>query len=422
MDKIVINGGKKLEGEISISGSKNAALPIIVGALLSGGKSRLENIPRLKDIDTIIEVIRYLGAKADFIDKHTLEIDGKNLDKELAPYNLVKTMRASFLVIAPLLARLGKAKVSLPGGCAIGARPVNFHIKGLKQLGVDIEVEEGYVIAKTSGLQGAKIYLDFPSVGATENLIIAACLAEGETIIENAACEPEVEDLINFLSLMGAKIEGVGKNVIHIQGVDKLNPVNYKIISDRIETGTFMIAAGITKGRIKINNAVPEHNEALEKKLLEAGMDITKGKDYFLVKGDGILKAVDIKTMPYPGFPTDMQAQMMALMTVTPGKSLVNETVFENRFMHVSELNRMGAKIEINGHQAIVEGVPYLSGAPVLASDLRASGALILAGLVAKGRTEIKRVYHLDRGYENIENKFSQLGAEIRREKDMDLF
>ncbi|MDD5773655.1 MAG: UDP-N-acetylglucosamine 1-carboxyvinyltransferase [bacterium] len=422
MDKIVINGGKKLEGEVSISGSKNAALPIIVGVLLSSGKTRLENIPHLKDIDTILEVIRYLGAKADFIDRHTLEIDGKNLDKEIAPYNLVKTMRASFLVIAPLLARLGKAKVSLPGGCAIGARPVNFHIKGLKQLGVDIEVEEGYVIAKTKGLRGAKIYLDFPSVGATENLIIAACLAKGETIIENAACEPEIEDLINFLSLMGAKIEGVGKNVIHIQGVNKLNPVNYKIIPDRIETGTFMIAAGITKGRIKINNAVPGHNEALEKKLLEVGMDISKGKDYFLVKGDGILKAVDIKTMPYPGFPTDIQAQMMALMTVTPGKSVVNETVFENRFMHVSELNRMGAKIEVNGHQAIVEGVPYLSGAPVLASDLRASGALILAGLVAKGRTEIKRVYHLDRGYENIEKKFSLLGAEIRREKDIDLF
>jgi UDP-N-acetylglucosamine 1-carboxyvinyltransferase len=422
MDKIVINGGKKLEGEISISGSKNAALPIIVGALLSGGRSRLENIPNLKDIDTILEVIRYLGAKADFIDKHTLEIDGKNLDKELAPYNLVKTMRASFLVIAPLLARLGKAKVSLPGGCAIGARPVNFHIKGLKELGVDIEVEEGYVIAKTMGLRGAKIYLDFPSVGATENLIIAACLAKGETIIENAACEPEVEDLISFLSLMGAKIQGEGKNVIHIRGVDKLNPVNYRIIPDRIETGTFMIAAGITKGRIKINNTIPGHNEALEKKLLEVGMDISKGKDYLLVKGDGILKAVDIKTMPYPGFPTDMQAQMMALMTVTPGKSVVNETVFENRFMHVSELNRMGAKIEVNGHQAIVEGVPYLSGAPVLASDLRASGALILAGLVAKGQTEIKRVYHLDRGYENIENKFSGLGADIRREKDTDLF
>ena len=422
MDKIVINGGEKLEGEISISGSKNAALPIIIGALLSGGKSRLENIPHLKDIDTILEVIRYLGAKADFIDEHILEVDGENLNKALAPYNLVKTMRASFLVIAPLLARLGKAKVSLPGGCAIGARPVNFHIKGLKQLGVDIEVEEGYIIAKTPGLRGAKIYLDFPSVGATENLIIAACLAKGETIIENAACEPEIEDLINFLSQMGAKIEGKGKNVIHIQGVDQLNPVNYKIIPDRIETGTFMVAAGITKGRVRINNVVPGHNEALEKKLLEVGMSITKGKDHLIVKGDGIFKAVDIKTMPYPGFPTDMQAQMMALMSVTPGKSVVNETVFENRFMHVSELSRMGAKIEINGHQAIIEGVPYLSGAPVLASDLRASGALILAGLVAKGCTEIKRVYHLDRGYENIEKKFSQLGAEIRREKDKDLF
>ncbi len=422
MDKIVINGGRKLEGEVFISGSKNAALPIIVGALLTCGKSRLENIPYLKDIDTILEVIRYLGAEADFIDEHTLEIDGKNLDKELAPYNLVKTMRASFLVIAPLLARLGKAKVSLPGGCAIGARPVNFHIKGLKQLGVDIEVEEGYVIAKTKGLRGAKIYFDFPSVGATENLIMAACLAKGETIIENAACEPEVEDLINFLSQMGAKIEGLGKNVIHIHGVDKLNPVNYKIIPDRIETGTFMIAAGITKGRIKINNAVPKHNEALEKKLLEVGMDITKGKDYLLVKGHGLSKAVDIKTMPYPGFPTDMQAQIMALMTVTPGKSVVSETVFENRFIHVSELNRMGAKISISGHQAIIEGVSYLSGAPVVASDLRASAALILAGIVAQGKTEVKRVYHLDRGYENIEKKFAILGADIWREKDAELF
>lgn len=422
MDKIVINGGRKLDGEVSISGSKNAALPIIVGALLAGGKSRLENVPRLKDIDTILEVIRYLGAKADFVDEHILEIDGQNLDKEIAPYNLVKTMRASFLVIAPLLARLGKAKVSLPGGCAIGARPVNFHIKGLKQLGVDIDVEEGYVIAKTSGLIGAKIYLDFPSVGATENLIMAACLAKGKTIIENAACEPEVENLVNFLSKMGARIEGSGKNVIYIQGVDKLNPIDYKIIPDRIETGTFMIAAGITKGKIKINNAVPRHNEALEKKLLEAGMDITKGEDYLLVNGNGMLKAVDIKTMPYPGFPTDMQAQMMALMAVTPGKSVVNETVFENRFIHVAELNRMGAKIAVNGHQAVIEGVPYLSGAPVLASDLRASAALVLAGLVAKGRTEIKRVYHLDRGYENIEKKFSSLGAEIFREKDEELF
>lgn len=422
MDKIVINGGRKLEGEVSISGSKNAALPIIVGTLLTSGKSRLENVPRLKDIDTILEVIRYLGAKADFVDQNTLEIDSTNLDRELAPYNLVKTMRASFLVIAPILARLGKAKVSLPGGCAIGARPVNFHIKGLKQLGVDIEVEEGYVIAKTPGLHGAKIYLDFPSVGATENLIMAACLAKGETMIENAACEPEVEDLANFLLKMGARIEGAGKNVIHVHGMDKLNPVNYKIIPDRIETGTFMIAAGITKGQIKINNVFPRHNESLEKKLLEVGMDITKGKDYLLVNGDRILKAVDIKTMPYPGFPTDMQAQMMALMTVTPGKSVISETVFENRFMHVSELNRMGAKISIDGHQAIVEGVPNLSGAPVLASDLRASAALILAGLVAKGRTEIKRVYHLDRGYENIEKKFLDLGANIWREKDSELF
>ncbi|MFH1287953.1 MAG: UDP-N-acetylglucosamine 1-carboxyvinyltransferase [bacterium] len=422
MDKIVINGGRKLEGEISISGSKNAALPIIVGALLARGKSRLGNVPRLKDIDTILEVIRYLGAEADFVDEHTLEIDGQNLDKEIAPYNLVKTMRASFLVVAPLLARLGKARVSLPGGCAIGARPVNFHIKGLKQLGVDIDVEEGYVIAKTSGLIGAKIYLDFPSVGATENLIMAACLAKGKTIIENAACEPEVENLVNFLSKMGARIEGAGKNVVYIQGVDKLNPIDYEIIPDRIETGTFMIAAGITKGKIKINDIIPRHNEALEKKLLEAGMDITRGEDYLLVNGNGMLKAVDIKTMPYPGFPTDMQAQMMALMTVTPGKSVVNETVFENRFIHVAELNRMGALIAINGHQAIIEGVPYLGGAPVLASDLRASAALILAGLVAKGRTEIKRVYHLDRGYENIEKKFSKLGAEIWREKDTDLF
>lgn len=422
MDKIVINGGRRLEGEVFISGSKNAALPIIVGALLANGKSRLENVPRLKDIETILDVIRYLGAEADFIDEHTLEIDSRNLDKEIAPYNLVKTMRASFLVIAPLLARLGRARVSLPGGCAIGARPVNFHIKGLKQLGVDIEIEEGYVIAKTAGLVGAKIYLDFPSVGATENLIMAACLANGRTTIENAAREPEVESLIDFLSKMGAQIDGAGKNVIHIDGACKLKPVVYKVIPDRIETGTFMIAAGITGGRIKINNVIPQHNEALEEKLLDAGMNIAEGKDYLLVNGSEMLKSVDVKTMPYPGFPTDMQAQMMALMAVTPGKSVVNETVFENRFIHVSELNRMGAKITTDGHQAIIEGVPYLSGAPVLASDLRASAALILAGLVARGRTEVKRVYHLDRGYENIEKKFALLGAEIWRERDEDLY
>ncbi|MEW6086747.1 MAG: UDP-N-acetylglucosamine 1-carboxyvinyltransferase [bacterium] len=422
MDKIIINGGRKLEGEVFISGSKNAALPIIVSALLSKGKSQISNVPRLKDIDTILEVIRNLGARADFVDSNSVEIDGNGLNSNLAPYNLVKTMRASFLVIAPLLARLGKAKVSLPGGCAIGARPVNIHLKGLELMGVKLDVVEGYVIAECPKLQGAKIYLDFPSVGATENLIIAGCLADGETVIENAACEPEVKDLIDFLSHMGAEISGGGTKVIRVKGVQELCPVNYKVIPDRIETGTFMVAGAITRGNIKIKNAVSEHNQALEEKLSDAGIKIIRDKEGYEVKVDDKVKPVSIKTMPYPGFPTDMQAQMMALMSIADGKSIITETVFENRFIHVSELNRMGAKIIVDGHTAFIEGVPYLSGAPVLASDLRASAALILAGLVARGRTEVKRVYHLDRGYENIEKKFAKLGADILREKDEDLY
>ncbi len=438
MEKIIITGGERLKGRVGISGSKNAALPIMAATLLTNGVTTLSNIPRLKDVTTMARVLRTLGAKVEFREKE-LKIDTTNVDRFLAPYNLVKTMRASFLVFGPLLAKLGKARVSLPGGCAIGSRPVDLHLRGFEELGAEVSMGGGYTQVKRDGLIGAEIYLDFPSVGATENLMMAATLAKGKTTIENAAKEPEIVDLANFLNKMGAKIKGAGTDTIRTIGVKELKGTDYSIIPDRIEAGTYIIAAAITKGDIILEGAKIDHLESLITKLHEAGVEIEdepasststvdaeeasagppmrRRERVIKVKARRRIKAVDVKTMPYPGFPTDMQAQFMALMSITPGISIITETVFENRFMHVSELLRMGADIKIEGSSAVVKGAKSLSGAPVMATDLRASAALILAGLVAEGKTEISRIYHLDRGYERIVEKLSNLGAKIERVK-----
>ena len=416
MEKIVITGGERLKGKVKISGSKNAALPIMAATLLTNGVTTLSNIPRLKDVITMARVLRTLGAKVEFKEGR-LKIDTTNVDRFLAPYNLVKTMRASFLVFGPLLAKLGRARVSLPGGCAIGSRPVNLHLRGFEELGAEVSMGGGYTQVKRDGLIGAKISLDFPSVGATENLMMAAVLAKGKTIIENAAKEPEVVDLANFLNKMGAKIKGAGTDTIKIIGVKELKGTDYSIIPDRIEAGTYMIASVITRGDVTLEGAKIEHLESLITKLHEAGVEVEDEEEAIKVKVRRRIKSVDVKTMPYPGFPTDMQAQFMALMSITPGMSIITETVFENRFMHVSELLRMGAEIRVKGSSAVVKGMKSLSGAPVMATDLRASAALILAGLVAKGKTEISRIYHLDRGYDGIKEKLSNLGAKIERIK-----
>ncbi len=416
MEKIVITGGERLKGKVKISGSKNAALPIMAATLLTNGVTTLSNIPRLKDVITMARVLRTLGAKVEFKEGR-LKIDTTNVDRFLAPYNLVKTMRASFLVFGPLLAKLGRARVSLPGGCAIGSRPVNLHLRGFEELGAEVSMGGGYTQVKKDGLIGAKIYLDFPSVGATENLMMAAALAKGKTTIENAAKEPEIVDLANFLNKMGAKIKGAGTDTIGIGGVKELKGTDYSIIPDRIEAGTYMIASAITRGNITLEGAKIEHLESLITKLHEAGVEVEDKEEAIKVKVRRRIKSVDVESMPYPGFPTDMQAQFMALMSITPGMSIITETVFENRFMHVSELLRMGAEIKIEGSSAVVKGMKSLSGAPVMATDLRASAALILAGLVAQGKTEISRIYHLDRGYEKIVEKLSNLGAKIERIK-----
>ncbi len=414
MERIIITGGERLKGKVKISGSKNAALPIMAATLLTNGVTTLSNIPRLKDVITMARVLRTLGAKVEF-KEGSLKIDTTNVDRFLAPYNLVKTMRASFLVFGPLLAKLGRARVSLPGGCAIGSRPVNLHLRGFEELGAEVSMGGGYTQVKRDGLIGAKISLDFPSVGATENLMMAAALAKGKTTIENAAKEPEIVDLANFLNKMGARIKGAGTETIKIIGVKELKGTDYSIIPDRIEAGTYMIAAAITRGDVTLEGAKIEHLEALITKLHKAGVEIKDEEKAIRIKAKGRIKSVDVKTMPYPGFPTDMQAQFMALMSITPGISFITETIFENRFMHVSELLRMGADIKIEGSSAVVKGVKSLSEAPVMATDLRASAALILAGLIAKGRTEISRIYHLDRGYERIVEKLSNLGAKIER-------
>lgn len=415
MDKLIIKGGNRLKGAVTISGSKNASLPICIAAVLAPGASTISNVPQLRDITTTIKLLESLGAGIEH-NGSTLRIDAANITTVEATYDLVKTMRASVLVLGPLLARFGRARVSLPGGCAIGARPIDQHLKGLKALGAEIRLEHGYVEAiSKKQLKGARINFDISTVGGTEHLMMAAALAKGETVLENAAREPEIVDLADYLNRMGAKIEGAGTDTIRIQGVNELSPAAYEVMPDRIEAGTFMIAAAITAGDIKIHGMKLEHLDALCFKLQDAGVEISNKDGVVRVKGPKRPQAVNIRTRPYPGFPTDMQAQFMTLMCVADGASVISENIFENRFMHVSELQRFGADITIEGNSATVKGVKKLSGAPVMATDLRASASLVLAGLVADNTTEISRIYHLDRGYEHIETKLSALGAVIER-------
>jgi UDP-N-acetylglucosamine 1-carboxyvinyltransferase len=416
MDKIVIAGGKPLKGEVMISGAKNAALPILAATLLAPGQHRLTNVPNLADIRTAKKLLGNLGVQFTALEEG-LEVDSTDLVSWEAPYDLVKTMRAAVLVLGPLVARLGKARVSLPGGCAIGARPINLHLKGLEEMGVKVTLEHGYVQATVKRLEGAEIILDFPTVTGTENLLMAATLARGRTVIKNAAQEPEVSDLAKFLQSMGAQITGIGTDVLTIDGVKSLQATSYRIMPDRIEAGTYLAAAAITRGDVIIRGAPVDHMTAVIDKFLEAGVRLKVSQDTIHVRPGGALNGVDIKTMPYPGFPTDMQAQFMATMTLAKGVSVITETIFEKRFMHVSELRRLGADIVVSGNQAVVRGTKTLQGAPVMATDLRASASLVLAGLGAQGQTEVHRVYHLDRGYERLEQKLSALGANIWREK-----
>ncbi len=417
-EKLIISGGKRLQGTVKIDGAKNSALSIMAATLLTKDVCILRNVPRLTDVDTMGAVIRKLGIKVEWRGDNTLYIDSDDFNNCEAPYELVKMMRGSILVMGPLLARLKKAKISLPGGCSIGARPVDYHIKGFEALGAQVEVEKGYIEAKVNTLKGDEIYLDFPSLGATENIMMAACLAEGTTTIENAAKDPEVVELGHFLNEMGAKIEGLGTDLIKIGGVKELHGIDYTIIPDRIEAGTYMIAAAITDGDVLIEKADPLLLKPLIVKLEEAGVRIELEKNLIKVTGPDRVKAVDIKTLPFPGFPTDMQAQFMALSCVAKGTSVITETVFENRFVHTGDLIRMGADIKVEGHSAIIKGVKELSAAPVMASDLRGGAALVLAGLVAEGTTELSRIYHLDRGYVKLEGKLNSLGADIKRVKE----
>jgi UDP-N-acetylglucosamine 1-carboxyvinyltransferase len=414
MDKILVQGGRPLRGTVQVSGAKNAALPILAAALLCDGPNTFTNVPQLRDIRSTLELLSHLGVRCR-AEGNTVYADAAGLNNPEAPYDLVRKMRASILVLGPLVARLKRARVSLPGGCAIGARPINLHLRALSDLGADISLEHGYVEASCDRLKGAEIHFDVVTVTGTENIMMAAVLAEGRTVLRNAACEPEVKALADVLNAMGAKIHGAGSSEIVIQGVSALRPVTAAIIPDRIETGTFMTAAALTEGDVTILGAEPEHVEAIIRKLREAGARIDVGSNAIRVRGGGRLRSVDVKTLPFPGFPTDMQAQFMVAMSVAQGSCLISETIFENRFIHVSELHRMGADITISGHTALVKGVERLSGAPVMATDLRASACLILAGLVADNTTEVNRVYHLDRGYEALEKKFEQLGAAIRR-------
>lgn len=416
MEKLIVKGGNRLVGTVKTSGAKNAVLPIIAASILGTTPSHLDEVPMLEDVHTISEVLKCLGLKVACPETNVLDIDSSEIISYEAPYELVRTMRASFLVMGPLLARIGKARISMPGGCAIGARPIDIHLKGFEALGVKIEQGHGYIEASApNGLKGTSIYFDFPSVGATENIMMAAALAEGTTVLENAAEEPEIVDLANYLNKMGAKIRGAGTDTIRIEGVEKLHGADYTIIPDRIEAGTYMIAAAMTGGDIVVENVLPEHQKPLIAKLREAGAIVEEDIDKVRVVGPEVLKAVDIKTLPYPGFPTDMQAQMMAMMVVSEGRSKVTETVFENRFMHVVELNRMGARITTEGRSAVIDGPCKLTGCDVRATDLRAGAAMILAGLVAEGITYIGDLHHIDRGYENIVDKLTKLGADIQR-------
>jgi len=418
VDKIIVSGGRRLNGEVTVSGSKNAALPILISSLLTAEPCRYEKIPDLVDIKTALKLLKWLGVTMECeTSPGWVTLQAGKIDKLEAPYDLVKTMRASFLVLGPLLARFGQARVSTPGGCAIGVRPVDLHLKGLVAMGAEIELIHGYVEAKATKLKGAKIYLDVPSVGATENLMMAATLAQGTTAIENAAKEPEIEDLAAALNRMGARVAGAGSDIIKVEGVERLRGVSHRVIPDRIEAGSFMVAAALTRGDVVVRDVRPDHLDAFLLKLKETGVALSVETDRVRVLGDGRVKSVDITTLPYPGFATDLQAQMMVLMAVADGVSVITENIFENRFMHAQELDRMGADIRLEGNRAVVRGVEGLSAAPVMATDLRASVSLILAGLAAKGDTEISRVYHLDRGYEHIEKKLSTLGADIKRLK-----
>jgi len=416
MNKLLIQGGVTLDGEVRISGAKNAVLPILAATMLAKGKSNIQNVPHLQDVTTTMALLGSMGVTVVLDETMSIEVDASTLDTQVAPYELVSTMRSSILVLGPLLARYGYAEVSLPGGCAIGSRPVNIHIKGMQEMGADIEVKNGYIIAKADRLKGARIVMDMVTVTGTENLMMAAALADGVTVLENAAREPEVVDLANFLIKMGAKISGAGTDSITIEGVESLEGTSYKVVPDRIETGTFLVAAAITGGRVRVKDTEPTLLDAVLDKLREAGAEITSGDDWIELNMHGKRpKAVSVRTAPYPAFPTDMQAQFTALNVVAEGTATIVETVFENRFMHVQELQRMGANIEVEGNTAIVRGVDKLYGAPIMATDLRASASLILAGLVAQTETEVRRIYHIDRGYELIEEKLSYLGATIRR-------
>ena len=419
MNKLLIQGGVTLDGEIRISGAKNAVLPILAATLLAEGTAIVENVPHLHDVTTTVELLGCMGVTVVIDEKLSIEVDSSTIENYVAPYHLVKTMRSSILVLGPLLARFGEAEVSLPGGCAIGSRPVNQHIKGLQDMGADIEVKNGYIHATAKRLKGACMVMEMVTVTGTENLMMAATLAEGTSVIENAAREPEVVDLAKFLVAMGAKIEGAGTDTITIEGVEKLHGTRYRVLPDRIETGTYLVAAAITGGRIKVKDTDPTLLDAVLVKLKEAGAEIEIGDDWISLDMKGKRpKAVNVRTAPYPAFPTDMQAQFAALNTIAEGTSTIVETVFENRFMHVQELQRMGADIEVEGNTAIIRGVEQLSSAPIMATDLRASASLIMAGLVAEGETEVQRIYHIDRGYEIIEEKLALLGANIRRMTD----
>ena len=416
MDKLLINGGVPLNGEIRISGAKNAALPIIVSTLLASDPVTIGNIPHLHDITTTMELLGRMGVSITMNEMMSVEVDASTISQLVAPYELVKTMRASILVLGPLLARFGSAEVSLPGGCAIGSRPVNLHINGLEAMGADISVENGYIKARAKRLKGAKLVMDMVTVTGTENLLMAATLADGTTIIENAAREPEVIDLANCLISMGAQIEGAGTDTITVEGVERLHGTHYNVLPDRIETGTFLVAPAVTGGKVKLKDTDPTILDSVLAKLQEAGATIETGKDWISLDMHGKRpRAVEISTAPYPAFPTDMQAQFSILNAIGEGHAVITETVFENRFMHILELQRMGADITLKGNTAFCNGVEKLTGAPVMATDLRASASLVLAGLVAEGQTVVERIYHIDRGYECIEEKLQQLGARIRR-------
>jgi UDP-N-acetylglucosamine 1-carboxyvinyltransferase len=418
MDAFVIKGGRALQGTVKIRGAKNAALPIMAASMLVDGPCVIKNVTALRDIATMSKVLSHMGVSVSDVGEGAILIDGGGLSDHIAPYELVRTMRASILVMGPLLARFGRAKVALPGGCAIGLRPIDIHLKGIEALGAKIKTGRGYVQVSGKKLKGAEIFLDYPSVGATENLMTAAVMAHGRTVIENAAREPEVQDLAAFLRSMGAEISGEGTSRITIEGVKALSPATHRVIPDRIEAGTYLVAGAITKGRVTVEGVTEEHMGPILSRLSETGAAVEVGDSSITVSSGGELRPLDVKTSPHPGFPTDMQAQFMALMAVTPGRSSITETVFENRFMQVAELNRMGADIHIERNTAIISGVESLSGAGVMASDLRASAALVLAGLVASGETKVSRIYHIDRGYDQIETRLKALGANIKRVKE----